>query len=175
PVEPGAILEVNDLLILQPPSLSPVADGPHAPRNQYTGAAPCPEGYKSMYEMYTCRVCSKTYDGKNARSVARRHLQDKHGVPLAMQKRRTRWDGADTQNSTDQSPTPRRLIGQSEPRGIGRINVGQSHIRCIPSKLIIRLLTRLERVHVAFLEQFGPHGITAPTKTHLIAPTMRDK
>lgn len=63
--------------------------------NQYS-QAPCPEGYKSAFEMYTCRVCAKTYDGKNARSVARRHLQDKHNVPLALQERRTRWDGGES-------------------------------------------------------------------------------
>lgn len=43
-------------------------------------------------ESYSCDACSKLYQGKNARSVWRRHLQDKHGVPLAMQPRKTRWD-----------------------------------------------------------------------------------
>jgi len=93
---PGAQLEVNDLLILHPPTLSPNAKV--KPVNQYnqppgiiSDGMPI-EGYRSMFEMYTCRVCSKTYDGRNARSVARRHLQDKHGVKLALQKRRTRWD-----------------------------------------------------------------------------------
>ena len=89
PAPEGSSLEVNDLLILHPPSLSPSRAS--EPVNQYS-EAPAPEGYQSRFEMYTCRVCSKTYDGKNARSVARRHLQDKHGVPLAMQQRRTRWD-----------------------------------------------------------------------------------
>jgi len=89
PAPPDAQLEVNDLLILHPPALSP--GKAQVPISQYN-PAPVVEGYRSMYEMYTCRVCSKTYDGKNARSVARRHLQDKHGVPLAVQKRRTRWD-----------------------------------------------------------------------------------
>lgn len=36
--------------------------------------------------------CGKSYRGKNARSVWRRHLQDKHGIPLKEQPRRTRWD-----------------------------------------------------------------------------------
>lgn len=32
------------------------------------------------------------YRGKHARSIWRRHLCDKHGIPLAAQPRRTRWD-----------------------------------------------------------------------------------
>ncbi|KAK4698804.1 hypothetical protein P7C70_g7465, partial [Phenoliferia sp. Uapishka_3] len=36
--------------------------------------------------------CEKVYKGKHARSIWRRHLQDKHGIPLAQQPRRTRWD-----------------------------------------------------------------------------------
>lgn len=76
PAPAGSILEVNDLLILHPPEKDRPGFG----------------GYSSQWEMYTCRVCSKTYDGKNARSVARRHLQDKHGVPLSVQARRSRWD-----------------------------------------------------------------------------------
>lgn len=102
PVPPGASLDVNDLLILHPPQLSPTRTG-HTPVNQYTrsvqddGEQPPGESgiVPSQYEMYTCRACRKTYDGKNARSVARRHLQDKHGVPLSAQSRRTRWDGGE--------------------------------------------------------------------------------
>jgi hypothetical protein len=94
PAPPNATLEVNDLLLLHPPALSPGKTQP--PMSQYNPAPVAAEGYRSMFEMYTCRVCSKTYDGKNARSVARRHLQDKHGVPLAMQARRTRWDAGES-------------------------------------------------------------------------------
>ena len=110
PPPPGAVLEIAGLLILHPPSLD--KDARREPINQYTGthyssetagpsataAAGGPMGpggpteWKSQYEMYTCRLCMKTYDGKNARSVARRHLQDKHGLPLSMQGRRSRWD-----------------------------------------------------------------------------------
>jgi len=85
---PGTHLDVNDLLILHPPALSS-SDESHVPVNQYNKGNP-PQG--SRWEMYTCRGCRKTYDGKNARSVARRHLQDKHGIPLSQQARRTRWD-----------------------------------------------------------------------------------
>lgn len=101
----GSLLEVNDLLILHPPALSPSHKDKHVPTNQYSrpgpsgsnfgnhsAASPSPIPGQSMFEMYTCRACRKTYDGKNARSVARRHLQDKHGIPLSKQARRTRWD-----------------------------------------------------------------------------------
>ncbi|KDE09007.1 hypothetical protein MVLG_00729 [Microbotryum lychnidis-dioicae p1A1 Lamole] len=41
---------------------------------------------------FKCSYCDKIYKGKHARSIWRRHLQDKHGIPLASQPRRTRWD-----------------------------------------------------------------------------------
>lgn len=73
PAAPGWSLDVNDLLIIHPDA----DKGDSA----YT-----------VWKLITCRVCGKTYDGKNGRSVARRHLQDKHGMPLAAQSRRSRWD-----------------------------------------------------------------------------------
>jgi hypothetical protein len=85
----GTFLDVNDLLILHPPALS-ASDDTHIPVNQYNRMVE--DKGLSKFEMYTCRACRKTYDGKNARSVARRHLQDKHGIPLSQQARRTRWD-----------------------------------------------------------------------------------
>ena len=92
PIPEGSFSDVNDLLILHPPSHSPARDADR-PINQYTrGDEPIPHAGQSKWEMYTCRSCRKTYDGKNARSVARRHLQDKHGIPLSKQARRTRWD-----------------------------------------------------------------------------------
>lgn len=92
PAPTGAILEVNGLLLLRPPSL-PIKLTKQSAINQYDREnITTPGTHQSQYEQYTCRVCRKTYDGKNARSVARRHLQDKHGVPLAVQERRTRWD-----------------------------------------------------------------------------------
>ena len=92
----GTFLDDNDLLILHPPALN--SDDSHVTVNQYNKEVDTrderwlAEMGKSKFEMYTCRGCRKTYDGKNARSVARRHLQDKHGIPLSQQARRTRWD-----------------------------------------------------------------------------------
>ncbi|SPO41525.1 uncharacterized protein PSFLO_07007 [Pseudozyma flocculosa] len=43
--------------------------------------------------MFACPHCEKTYTGRHARSIWRRHLQDKHNIPLSIQPRRTRWDG----------------------------------------------------------------------------------
>jgi hypothetical protein len=81
PAPPGSRLDVNELLIVHPA----VAD----PEQHHT----LPGGLlPSRFEQYTCRMCRKTYEGRNARSVARRHLQDKHDVPLASQPRRSRWD-----------------------------------------------------------------------------------
>jgi hypothetical protein len=42
--------------------------------------------------MFPCPHCAKQYKGKHARSIWRRHLQDKHSIPLAVQPRKTRWD-----------------------------------------------------------------------------------
>lgn len=43
--------------------------------------------------VFACPYCDKRYNGKHARSIWRRHLQDKHAIPLSQQPRRTRWDG----------------------------------------------------------------------------------
>jgi hypothetical protein len=43
--------------------------------------------------IFCCPYCDKQYAGKHARSIWRRHLQDKHAIPLSQQPRRTRWDG----------------------------------------------------------------------------------
>ncbi|KAE8213941.1 hypothetical protein CF327_g2584 [Tilletia walkeri] len=43
--------------------------------------------------IFPCPFCDKSYEGKHARSIWRRHLQDKHAIPLSAQPRRTRWDG----------------------------------------------------------------------------------
>lgn len=50
---------------------------------------------ESEVTIYDCEYCEKTYQGKHARSIWRRHLSDKHKIPLATQPRRTRWDNAD--------------------------------------------------------------------------------
>jgi hypothetical protein len=42
--------------------------------------------------VFCCPHCQKAYTGKHARSIWRRHLQDKHHIPLSAQPRRTRWD-----------------------------------------------------------------------------------
>ncbi|WFD29326.1 hypothetical protein MSPP1_000335 [Malassezia sp. CBS 17886] len=42
--------------------------------------------------LFVCPHCEKRYAGKHARSIWRRHLQDKHAIPLSVQPRRTRWD-----------------------------------------------------------------------------------
>ncbi|WVQ65989.1 uncharacterized protein L199_004167 [Kwoniella botswanensis] len=139
PAPPGCILDVNDLLILHPPEKH--TEGLH--------------GHTSQYEMYTCRVCSKTYDGKNARSVARRHLQDKHGVPLSVQKRRSRWDYEPDRPKSRQDAKERSLKSKRD-----WIN---KH----------RQIQKLEQTHDAFLERFGPSGIITPCGMRLVAPKYR--
>ncbi|WVW84446.1 hypothetical protein I302_106480 [Kwoniella bestiolae CBS 10118] len=139
PAPQGCILDVNDLLILHPPE-------------KHTEGL---QGHTSQYEMYTCRVCSKTYDGKNARSVARRHLQDKHGVPLSVQKRRSRWDYEPDRPKSQQDAKERSLKSKRD-----WIN---KH----------RQIQKLEQTHEAFLERFGPSGIITPCGMRLVAPKYR--
>lgn len=80
------MLDAGGLLIVHPPLSS----------TRFTGASTGTESERlldtSQHEKYTCRFCHKTNVGKNARSVARRHLQDKHDIPLSQQTRRSRWD-----------------------------------------------------------------------------------
>lgn len=45
--------------------------------------------------IYPCPFCDKSYGGKHARSIWRRHLSNKHGIPLNLQPRRTRWDNGE--------------------------------------------------------------------------------
>lgn len=46
--------------------------------------------------------CSKSYKGKNARSIWKRHLADKHGIGLSSQKKRTRWDSGASCHAADE-------------------------------------------------------------------------
>ncbi|WVQ87651.1 hypothetical protein IAS59_001378 [Cryptococcus gattii] len=130
PAAPGWSLDVNDLLILHPDA--------HRADSAYTA-----------WKLITCRVCGKTYDGKNGRSVARRHLQDKHGMPLAAQSRRSRWDLL--RMTTDEH--------QHQP-GVKRKRLSQQ--------------AKLERIYARFLERFGPRGLFTPFGVSLVAPKFRD-
>ncbi|WVN87425.1 uncharacterized protein L203_102605 [Cryptococcus depauperatus CBS 7841] len=140
PAPPGSVLEVNNLLLLHPPTDVQRGFG----------------GHTSKYEMYTCRVCSKTYDGKNARSVARRHLQDKHGVPLSVQARRSRWD----------------TTVSSRPKCKKDVESNSSEVDQ-DWAVKNRQQGRVEKTYASFLEQFGPNGLATPGGIRLIAPKFR--
>lgn len=75
----------------QPNTLDPNAPGYLAPDYTLNPAGPA----SSADIDFKCPHCDKTYRGKHARSIWRRHLQDKHGIPLAAQPRRTRWDNGE--------------------------------------------------------------------------------
>ncbi|KAK8858408.1 hypothetical protein IAR55_002635 [Kwoniella newhampshirensis] len=149
PAPPGAILDVNDLLILHPVV-------PKSQAGKGTSLASLGfQGHASQYEMYTCRACSKTYDGKNARSVARRHLQDKHGVPLSVQARRSRWDFEPDRPNSKKEARARSLRAKRDWASKNRQQL------------------KLEQIHADFLEQFGPNGLITPCGRRLIAPRFR--
>ncbi|CAG8710620.1 6087_t:CDS:2, partial [Acaulospora colombiana] len=54
----------------------------------------------------TCEECGKIYRGKNARSILRRHLKDKHKIE---QPRATRWDNDPNRPKTDEERRQRML------------------------------------------------------------------
>ncbi|GAA6039688.1 hypothetical protein JCM8097_001351 [Rhodosporidiobolus ruineniae] len=58
---------------------------------------------------FKCPQCDKVYRGKHARSIWRRHLQDKHGIPLSAQPRRTRWDNDANRPKSEEEKRARNL------------------------------------------------------------------
>ncbi|GAA5994632.1 uncharacterized protein JCM10292_002181 [Rhodotorula paludigena] len=58
---------------------------------------------------FKCPHCDKIYRGKHARSIWRRHLQDKHGIPLSQQPRRTRWDNDASRPRSEEEKRTRTL------------------------------------------------------------------
>ncbi|GAA5895179.1 hypothetical protein JCM6882_006608 [Rhodosporidiobolus microsporus] len=58
---------------------------------------------------FKCPQCDKVYRGKHARSIWRRHLQDKHGIPLSQQPRRTRWDNDANRPKSEEEKRARTL------------------------------------------------------------------
>ncbi|WVQ70735.1 hypothetical protein IAR50_000257 [Cryptococcus sp. DSM 104548] len=134
PQGPGWSIDVNDLLILHPDK------------------AKGQQGY-TEWKLITCRACGKTYDGKNGRSVARRHLQDKHGMPLAAQSRRSRWDW---------------LKGMGDEDGQDMHGKKRKRPNTAP-----RMQAKIERHYSDFLLKFGPVGLATSYGLTLIAPKFR--
>ncbi|CAH7675464.1 hypothetical protein BY996DRAFT_1787838 [Phakopsora pachyrhizi] len=64
---------------------------------------------ESEVTIYDCEYCDKAYQGKHARSIWRRHLSDKHKIPLATQPRRTRWDNDANRPKTEEERRERTL------------------------------------------------------------------
>ncbi|KNZ50105.1 hypothetical protein VP01_459g5 [Puccinia sorghi] len=64
---------------------------------------------ESEVTIYDCEYCDKTYQGKHARSIWRRHLSDKHKIPLSTQPRRTRWDNDVNRPKTEEERRERTL------------------------------------------------------------------
>ncbi|KAG9299528.1 hypothetical protein G9A89_020699 [Geosiphon pyriformis] len=56
--------------------------------------------------VHLCIHCEHTYKGKNARTILRRHLKEKHGAELP---RGTRWDNDPSRPKTDQERRQRML------------------------------------------------------------------
>ncbi|CAG8802202.1 5534_t:CDS:2, partial [Cetraspora pellucida] len=51
------------------------------------------------YKRFSCEECGKIYQGKNARSILRRHLKDKHEIELP---RASRWDNDPNRPKNDE-------------------------------------------------------------------------
>jgi hypothetical protein len=61
---------------------------------------------ESESKEFACSECDKIYKGKNARSILRRHLKDKHKIE---QPRGTRWDNDPNRPKTDEERRQRML------------------------------------------------------------------
>ncbi|GAA93621.1 uncharacterized protein L969DRAFT_43494 [Mixia osmundae IAM 14324] len=59
--------------------------------------------------VFICSYCGKEYNGKHARSIWRRHLNDKHKIPLSQQPRKTRWDNDANRPKDDEERRQRTL------------------------------------------------------------------
>ncbi|TIA75599.1 hypothetical protein E3P91_00348 [Wallemia ichthyophaga] len=70
---------------------------------------PTPTNTKSTHTVCYCEHCDKSYTGRHARSILRRHYQEKHGIPLTAQPRRTRWDNSHDRPKDDDDRRRRML------------------------------------------------------------------
>ncbi|CAG8482981.1 6521_t:CDS:2 [Ambispora leptoticha] len=57
-------------------------------------------------KVFACANCNRKYQGKNARSILRRHLKEKHGIEAP---RGTRWDNDPNRPKTDEERRQRML------------------------------------------------------------------
>ncbi|TIB78553.1 hypothetical protein E3Q22_01213 [Wallemia mellicola] len=71
------------------------------------------EPKQSNKEMsYPCEYCDKCYSGKHGRSILRRHLSEKHDIPLRDQPRRSRWDTDSRRPKSEQERRDRMLASK---------------------------------------------------------------
>ncbi|GAA5872085.1 hypothetical protein JCM1840_006315 [Sporobolomyces johnsonii] len=75
---------------------------------------------------FKCPQCDKVYKGKHARSIWRRHLQDKHGIPLSQQPRRTRWDNDANRPKSEEERRARTLDSKRKWARKNRAEKGSS-------------------------------------------------
>ncbi|CAG8604986.1 2120_t:CDS:2 [Ambispora gerdemannii] len=62
--------------------------------------------YNNGAKVFACTNCNRKYQGKNARSILRRHLKEKHGIEAP---RGTRWDNDPNRPKTDEERRQRML------------------------------------------------------------------
>lgn len=89
-------------------SAAAAANGPAAAAAPATAAQAESDGLP----FFQCDYCPKSYRGHHARSIWRRHLSDKHGIPLSDQPRRTRWDGDENRPKDDVERRTRTLASK---------------------------------------------------------------
>ncbi|CAG8517112.1 195_t:CDS:2 [Paraglomus brasilianum] len=63
----------------------------------------------SEEKVWNCTECEKSYKGRNARSILRRHLKDKHAVDVP---RGTRWDNDPNRPKSDAERRERMLLSK---------------------------------------------------------------
>ncbi|CAG8513734.1 14106_t:CDS:2, partial [Racocetra fulgida] len=71
------------------------------------------ENSSGEYKRFSCEECGKIYQGKNARSILRRHLKDKHEIELP---RASRWDNDPNRPKNDEERRQRMLESAQKAR-----------------------------------------------------------
>ncbi|KDN53037.1 hypothetical protein K437DRAFT_253691 [Tilletiaria anomala UBC 951] len=91
--------------------LLPIDPQQHQGSSEAAPASPLKDVEKGVgiVRTFVCEFCQKAYTGLHSRSIFRRHLSVKHGIPLNSQPKSTRWDADPLRPKDDQERRERML------------------------------------------------------------------
>ncbi|CAG8552562.1 17324_t:CDS:2, partial [Dentiscutata erythropus] len=97
------------------------------------------ENSASEYKKFSCEECGKIYQGKNARSILRRHLKDKHEIELP---RASRWDNDPNRPKNDEERRQRML--ESKRKSAQKAREKRNLLKELEQKENKRVITHLQ-------------------------------